>query len=67
MIQDAIAVLIGDEDLSGAAAREVANEILDGEATPAQIAAFITALRIRKEKVEHIVAFAETLRDKASK
>ncbi len=67
MIQDAISILISDEELTGENAREVANEILEGEATPAQIAAFITALRIRGEKVEHIMAFAETLRHKASK
>lgn len=67
MIKEAIALLVGNEDLPGDKAREVANEILEGEATPSQIAAFITALRIRKEKVEHIVAFAQALRQRASR
>ncbi|HUT22983.1 MAG TPA: anthranilate phosphoribosyltransferase [Sumerlaeia bacterium] len=65
MIQDAIALLVADEELTGEQAREVACEILEGEATPSQIAAFITALRIRGEGVNHIRAFAETLREKA--
>jgi anthranilate phosphoribosyltransferase len=67
MIQDAIAILVADEELTGEQAREVACEILEGEATPSQIAAFITALRIRGEGVEHIRAFAETLREKANR
>ena len=67
MIQNAIAILVGGEELTGAQAREVAQEILDGQATPCQIASFITALRIRKERVEHIVAFAEALREKAGR
>lgn len=67
MIQDAIALLVGDEELSGEQAREVAAEILSGEATPSQIAAFITALRIRGESVDHIRAFVETLRAKATR
>jgi len=66
MIQDAIAILVGNEELPGEKAREVAQEILNGEATPCQIAAFITALRIRGENVDHIRAFAETLREKAN-
>ncbi|MFP4579908.1 MAG: anthranilate phosphoribosyltransferase, partial [Candidatus Sumerlaeia bacterium] len=65
MIQDAIDILVSNEDFETEQAAEVAREILNGEATPAQIAAFITALRIRGEKVEHIVAFARVLREKA--
>ncbi|MBN1867001.1 anthranilate phosphoribosyltransferase [Candidatus Sumerlaeota bacterium] len=67
MIQDGIALLLDDEELRVDQAREIAQEILNGEATPCQIAAFITALRIRGESVEHILAFAETLRGRAAK
>ncbi len=67
MIQDAIALLVGDEELPGDKTREVAAEILNGEATPCQVAAFITAMRIRGEEVDHILAFAETLREKADR
>lgn len=65
MIQEAIALLVADEEFTGEHATEVINEILDGKATACQIAAFITALRIRKERVEHIVAFARALRARA--
>lgn len=65
MIQDAIALLVGDEELTPEQIAEVANEILDGVATHSQIAAFITALRIRGEKVEHITAFVKALRARA--
>jgi anthranilate phosphoribosyltransferase len=65
MIQDAIEILVSDEEFGGEQAAEVAREILNGEATASQIAAFITALRIRGERVEHIVAFARVLREKA--
>jgi anthranilate phosphoribosyltransferase len=67
MIQEGIALLAGNEELTVDQAREIAQEILNGDATPCQIAAFITALRIRGESAEHIQAFAETLRDRAAK
>ncbi len=67
MIQDAIALLVGDEELTSEQIAEVANEILDGQATHCQIAGFITALRIRGEKVEHICAFTRALRARADR
>lgn len=65
MIQDAIALLVADEEMTVETVREVAGEILSGQATSCQIAAFITALRIRGERAEHILAFAEALRARA--
>lgn len=38
------------------------SEIMAGEATSAQVASFLTALRMKGETVEEIVAFAETMR-----
>lgn len=67
MIQEALALLLDDEPLSAEQTAQVAREILSGEATSAQIAAFITALRIRGERVEHVVAFARALRERADK
>lgn len=67
MIREAIDTLVRHEPLSGAMAREVAMEILDGEASPAQIGAFVTALRIRGESSEHIRAFADVMRQKAAR
>ncbi len=67
MIQEAISALVDGEDISPQQTAAVAQEILDGEATPSQIASFATALRIRGETVDHIVAFAEVMREKSAR
>lgn len=67
MIREAIELLVQQGTISGDMARQVAFEILEGEASPAQIAAFVTALRIRGESVEHIRSFAEIMRSKAAR
>jgi anthranilate phosphoribosyltransferase len=67
MIREAISALVDGKDISPSQAAEVAREILDGAATPSQIASFATALRIRGETVGHIVAFAEVMREKSTR
>lgn len=67
MIREAIGQLVNGGDLSVEMARQAAAEIFAGEATPAQIGAFLAALRIRGESAEHIQAFAEMMRDKAAR
>ncbi|HUL00302.1 MAG TPA: anthranilate phosphoribosyltransferase [Nitrospirota bacterium] len=65
MIKEAIAKVVANISLTEAEAESVMREIMQGEATDAQIAAYITALRIKGESVEEITASARVMRDKA--
>ena len=65
MIREAIAAAAARRDLTEAEAAEVMGEIMQGEATPAQIGAFLTALHIKGESVDEIVGMARTMRAKA--
>lgn len=67
MIKEAIHELAGKKDLTGKTAREVMNEIMDGKATPSQIASFITAMRMKGETIEEITALAQVMREKCTK
>jgi len=64
-LRPAIAKVVSRQSLTEAEARASMGLIMDGEATPAQIAAFITALAIRGETVEEITGFAKAIRDRA--
>ncbi|NQT51736.1 anthranilate phosphoribosyltransferase [bacterium] len=67
MIREAIAKLVVGEDLSRDEAIGVMNQIMSGEATDAQIAAFMVALRLKGETVEEISGCAEVMRQKATR
>ena len=43
------------------------DEVMGGKATPAQIAAFITALRMKGETVEEVTGAARIMRQKATR
>ena len=66
MIKESIAKLVASTDLSRAQAAQAMTRIMSGEATPAQIAAFVTALRMKGETVDEITGCAEAMRDKAT-
>ncbi len=53
------------EPLSEAEAASAMTIIMDGEATPAQIGALLTALAVRGETEDEIVGFARTMRARA--
>ncbi|HUS20763.1 MAG TPA: anthranilate phosphoribosyltransferase [Aeromicrobium sp.] len=53
--------LLGGSDLSTEASTWAMEQILGGEATPAQIAGFLVALRSKGETVDEITAFVETM------
>ncbi len=65
MIKEAISKVVAKTDLSEAEAEAVMREIMQGEATDAQIAAYITALRMKGETVEEITGSARVMREKA--
>ena len=67
MIQQAIANLVQGRDLSRAESVAVMNEIADGGATPAQVGAFLAALRLKGETVDEIAGAAEVMRARAEK
>lgn len=64
-IKAAIGQLMDGHDLDLATARAVMEEIMTGAATDAQIAAYLTALRMKGETVEEITASAQVMRDHA--
>ena len=67
MIQQAIQKIVDGLHLTEQEAAAAMNVIMDGEATPAQIGAFITALRIKGETVDEIVGCARAMREKANR
>lgn len=65
MIKEAIQTLVSGHSLTMEEAASVMEEIMQGEVTPAQFGAFVTALRLKGETVEEIVGLARTMRAKA--
>ncbi|MCU1377419.1 MAG: Anthranilate phosphoribosyltransferase [Acidimicrobiales bacterium] len=57
--------LMAREDLTAPEAGAVLAEILDGAASPAQIAAFVIALRMKGETVEELAGMVEAMLDAA--
>jgi anthranilate phosphoribosyltransferase len=66
MIKDAIGKVVLQQDLLEAEMIEVMNQIMGGEATSAQVGAFITALRMKGETIEEIAGAARVMRDHAT-
>ena len=67
MIQEAIGILVEGSDLDEVQAAAVMTDIMTGAATPAQIGAFVTALRVKGETVAEITGLARTMRAHAVK
>jgi anthranilate phosphoribosyltransferase len=65
MIKDAIAKLADRSPLTEQEAESVMLEIMDGAATPAQIAAYLMGLRLKGETVEEIAGSVRAMRAKA--
>lgn len=66
-IRVAVEKAVGHHNLTEEETQSVFSSIMDGEATPAQIAAFIVALRMKGETVDEITGAARAMRKKALK
>ena len=64
-IREAIEKLVNRVSLSESETVEVMNQIMTGEATPLQVASFLTALRMKGETIEEITGAARVMREKA--
>lgn len=64
-MKTALTKLVEGRDLADAEMTLAMETIMDGAATPAQIGAFLTALRTKGETVEELVAAVRVLRDRA--
>ncbi|RJX34854.1 MAG: anthranilate phosphoribosyltransferase [Desulfarculus sp.] len=65
MIQEVIAKAVQGEDLTQEEMIRAMTQIMEGEATPAQIAALLVALRLKGESVEEITGAAQVMRAKS--
>ncbi|PYS17996.1 MAG: anthranilate phosphoribosyltransferase [Acidobacteria bacterium] len=65
MITDFIQKMIERVDLTEAEARQAMEEIMSGQSTDAQIAGFLTALRMKGETSQELVGFAGVMRERA--
>lgn len=65
-MQDILNKLVSGSDLTKEEAMQAQELILTGQATPAQIACFLTALRMKGETLDEITGLAAVLREKAN-
>ena len=66
MIREAIQKVIAGDALTEAEMIDTMNEIMEGKTTDAQIACFLTALRIKGETIEEITGGTRAMRAKAT-
>lgn len=67
MVKEAIRQVVEGRSLTTDQAAGVMEAIMSGESTPAQIGAFLTALRLKGETVEEIAGFVLVMRAKATR
>jgi anthranilate phosphoribosyltransferase len=66
MIREGIQKLIEGYSLTSDESGEIMREVMSGKATNSQTAAFLTALRMKGESVEELIAFASVMREHSS-
>jgi len=66
-VKEALGKLVLGRDLSRVEARAAMRSLVDGEATPSQIAGFAIALRMKGETPDEIAGLAEVMREAATR
>lgn len=66
MIREGIQKLIEGHSLTSGESGEIMREVMSGKATSSQTAAFLTALRMKGEAVEELIAFASVMRERGT-
>src|SRR2546425_2865049 len=64
IVRTALAAVVDGRALSLDEARDAMGAVMDGEATPAQLAALLVALRMRGETIEELAGFATAMRER---
>jgi anthranilate phosphoribosyltransferase len=67
IITEALRALVERRDLTRIEAAGAMEAIMSGAATDAQIAAFLTALRMKGETIEELIGFAQVMRQKVAR
>ena len=62
-IREAIDAVVSGQSLAMDAAAAVMRQVMQGEATPAQLGSFLTALRLKGESTEEIAGMATVMRE----
>ena len=65
MIRESINTVVSGQSLTMEEASSVMREIMEGEATPAQLGAFLTALALKGETTQEIAGMARVMREMA--
>ena len=63
MIREGVQKLVDNKDLTLEESQAIMREIMSGKAVSSQIAAFLTALRMKGETVDELIAFASVMRE----
>jgi anthranilate phosphoribosyltransferase len=64
VVRAALAAVVEGRTLTRGEARDAMGAVMDGDATPAQLAALLVALRMRGETIEELTGFASAMRDR---
>tara|TARA_B100000315_G_scaffold249835_1_gene281672 strand:- start:1892 stop:2905 length:1014 start_codon:yes stop_codon:yes gene_type:complete len=67
MIREAIRMLVDGIDLTEEQAESIMSEIMDGQATDAQVASYVTALRMKGETLFEVCGSARAMRARAAR